>query len=80
MPKRKKGVVSPEKDMKLNHIFLGGNDPFLRLDNLELKFWQFLAIYEWERAKSECPERKHSYLLDNGNRTQKWDEKRGHFR
>ena len=41
---------------------------------------QILATNEWERAKSECPERKHSYLLDNGNRTQKWDEKRGHFR
>ena len=27
-PKRKKGVVSLEKDMKENHILLEGNDPF----------------------------------------------------
>ena len=26
--KRKKGVVSPEKDMIIYHILLGGNDPF----------------------------------------------------
>ena len=25
---RKKGVVSPEKDMIICHILLGGNDPF----------------------------------------------------
>ena len=63
-PKHKKGVVSLEKDMKENHIFLGGNDPFLRLDNLEFKFWRFLPINESERPKSGCPERKHSYQLD----------------
>ena len=34
LSKRKKGVVSPEKDMIIFHILFGGNDPFFAFGQL----------------------------------------------